>query len=121
MRKQIISNKSFERTSKRFLKLALVTIDNFSDDVSFKDRYDIDDKNWYNFVRDLSKLDKNYKLKPFKKKSSYTYKINSFETIDIVNRYLRVQYIKDSNLVFKLLTKTKSRYKRKCQLVLKIK
>lgn len=115
---QRISNKSFERNSKRFLKIITETVDSFSDDYAFKERYD--SEAIFIAKKSIEKLVSNYKSKPFRNKSSFTDRIKSFSNVDIDNRELRIQYVFQGNsLIFKFLTRTKTRFNRKCQLVIK--
>ena len=120
MKTQKISNRNFERNSKRFKNLSLSNIDSWSDDKAFKDRYDSEAN--YHVKKMIENLVLNYKKHPFKKKSSYTHKIDCFSKCDDtdIKRYIRLSYvISDNDLTFKLLTKNTYRFKRKVKFVIK--
>jgi hypothetical protein len=119
MRKIPISYKSFERTAFRFLNLAEREVDSWSNDEAFKERFD--SEVLYLIEKSVGKLIKNYKSKSFKVKSAITSRVECFKGVDGVIRDIRVSYtISDGILVFKLLTRVSSRFKRRCQFVLKI-
>jgi len=68
----------------------------------------------------LKKLVEEYKSHPFKNHSAFTKKFIGFENCEIIRDY-RVSYNFDDNkLTFKFLTRTRSRFKRKCKFTLKL-
>jgi hypothetical protein len=117
--KTLISHNGFLRSAKRFEKIALRTIDSWSDDKSFKERFD--SEVIYIVKKSIEKLIKTHKSKPFKRKSAFTESITVFRICDDVMKDIRISYtLSDDKLTFKLLTRTKSRFKRKCQFILNI-
>jgi len=116
---KVISNKGFERTAKRFIKVANKTIDGMFDDFSIKERFDSHAK--YIVKRNVEKLIETYKRNPFKGHSAFVEDVWVFTNIDDFFKQIKVSYtIVDSTITFKLSTKTKVGFKRKCQFVLKI-
>lgn len=119
LRKEIISNKSFKRTSVRFKNSVDKYILNLYDDHAVKDRFDF--LTIFLVESSIMKLVKNHKAKPFKRKSAYTEKIPVFVNSDNIINFIRVSYeLHEDKLIFKFLTKTKSRFKRKVQFILPI-
>jgi hypothetical protein len=120
MKEQKISNKSFERTALRFLATSINTINDFYPGENLEERFH--SAVIFNTKKMVGKLVKSYKTHPFKIYSAQTEKFDGFkDSADIIREY-RVSYQFDENLlIFKLLTKTKSRFKRKCKFTLIIK
>ena len=119
-RKEPISHNSFVKNAKRFEKIANKTIDSWYDDKDFKAMFDRDVI--YIVRNSIEKLIKTHKKKPFKTKSAFTDSVKCFRTINNVIKDVRVSYnLSETELTFKLLTRTQSHFKRKCQFVLKIK
>ena len=119
MKPQRISNRSFERTADRFSKIAEKTILSLYDDLATKDRFDSEGVFYTNEM--IDKLVSSYKRSPFRNKSAYTHRVSVFRNYHFV-KDIRVSYeFQDDKLVFKLLTRTTSRFVRKCQFVLPIK
>lgn len=118
-RKPVISHKGFVRGAKYFQRLALKEIDSWSDDKDFKERFDSEAN--YILKKSIEKLIQTNKSKPYKRKSAFTNSITSFRSIDDVVKEIRISYtLTDEKLTFKLLTRTKSRFKRKCQFVINL-
>jgi hypothetical protein len=120
MKEQKITNKSFERNAKRFLNNVIDTIDTFYPDENLEERFH--SEVIYNTKLMVKNLVKEYKIHPFKNHSAFTKKFDGFKGYDDIIREYRVSYQFDDNkLTFKFLTKTRSRFKRKCKFTLIIK
>jgi len=122
MKKIRISNRSFERTAKRFLKVANKRIDTFYDDYSVKEKFDHSTKYHINIM--VQNLIKKYKQRPFKNYSAFVHKITVFTLVDTFISDIKVSYtFEDDLLKFKLFTKKRNtmRYRRKSQFTLKTK
>jgi len=115
MRKKVISFKSFERTVKRFQKISIEKITSHFKEYSEKDIVKQE------MCELFEKLVKTYKRSPFKRKSSYDINKYKFPEHEKINS-IRIQYLLSEDfLIFKLLTRTKNKYKRNCILTLKLK
>lgn len=117
-----LSTKSFERNIYRFSKLAKKYMNNiYSDDIDIMRH--IGNEFNYGIDQIVLKLIKVYKKSPFKNKSSFTKKFNSFNNIDsILNEYkISYDFNEEGKINFKLFTKYSRRYKRKVKFVLKYK
>lgn len=86
--KRIISHNGFLRSVKRFEKIALQTIDSWSDDKAFKERFD--SEVIHIVKKSIAKLIKTHKSKPFKRKSAFTEKITVFRNCDDVIKDVRL-------------------------------
>ncbi|CAG7580775.1 MAG: hypothetical protein SLAVMIC_00552 [uncultured marine phage] len=119
MKPKRISNRSFERTSKRFTKVAIKSVLSFYDDVATKDRFDSEGTFYTEEM--IEKLVSSYKRSPFRNKSAFTHKVSVFRNFHFI-KDIKVSYeFQDDKLVFKLLTRTNSRFNRKAQFILNLK
>jgi hypothetical protein len=115
MKKKMISFKSFERNINRFKKISNKKMVSYFEDSIEKDI----------LIQEMGeifeKMLKTYKRSPFKRKTSYdinNYKLPEHKKINTI----RIQYLLSEDfLIFKLLTRTKNKYKRNCILTLKLK
>lgn len=115
----MISFKNFERNSKRFKKITHQKIDDITADIY--DKYIISDVLKSDIDIMISNIVRNYKRSPFKRKSSYNIENDFLDTENKI-KSIRIQYLlTEDSLVFKMLTRVKNKYKRNCQLVIKLK
>lgn len=112
MKKQRISNKSFERNLIRFEKRFYDEIEKIQTDSHIREIYGSECLHKANEI--VGKLYKEYKTHPFKNKSAYTFKISVFPNKKLFHREVRIGYYFENNcLVFKFLTRrSNSKYKR---------
>ena len=119
MRKEPISHRSFVRNSKRFQKVAEKEIQTWFSCPAVKER--LEPFFIYALRMSIEKLVKTHKSKPFKRKSAFTNRTTSFSKSDDLIKDIRVSYeLSEEQLVFKVLTRTKSRFKRKVKFVINI-
>ena len=107
-----LSNRSFERTAKRFNKLVVKHIKS----LDFKDR---ESELLYNSNELLIKLTKSYNQNSHRKMSGFVYKLNNYDQ-DIMN-YIKVWYIFDNEnktITFKYSEKYSRKFNRKVKFIL---
>jgi len=122
MKEKRLSNKSFIKTSKRFVKKLNIYIESLYEDCdkSVSDKI-LSEIKYHNQLM-VDKLILSYKRNPYRDMSAFTHKMLVFKNIDDVVSIIKVAYLFDENTVtFKYSQKYKRRFKRKFKFVLKFK